>query len=72
MCEQINEEEYEEAVKKLKEEHAKNKKGRNHATIKQLMEKTRQRRWKSILDKGPFVSDVLKEFPFLTSSKVVS
>lgn len=69
--EQINEEEYEEAVKKLKEEHAKNKKGRNHATIKQLMEKTRQRRWKSILDKGPFVSDVLKEFPFLTSSKVL-
>lgn len=55
----------------MKEEHAKNKKGRNHATIKQLMEKTRQRRWKSILDKGPFVSDVLKEFPFLTSSKVL-
>ena len=61
----MSEEDYENAVSKLKEEYAKNRKGRKHATIKYLMEVTRQRRWKWILEQSPLVSEVIEEFPFL-------
>ena len=44
---------------------------RNHATIKNLMEVARQRRWKWILEQNPLVSEVIEEFPFLVFGKVV-
>ena len=71
-AEEVSEEDYEIAVSKLKKEYAKNRKGKNHATIKNLMEVTRQRRWKWILEQSPLVSEVIEEFPFLVFGKVVS
>ncbi len=69
---EITDEEYEDAMTELNTEYKMSKRGRNHATIKHLMETTQQRRRKWIMEESPHVSEVLDKFPFLTSSKNVS
>ena len=54
------------------EEHRKGKKGSKHSIIKQLMEKTKARRHQWIQSEHPLVSEVLKTFPHLVSSRWVS
>lgn len=67
----ITQDKYEEYIVQLQAELAK-KGGKNAATIKKLMKKTRERRWKWIRDKKPTVQEVLKVFPSLASELAVS
>lgn len=72
---EIDEEEYEEALKQMQEEYksrsVKGKEGRSSSTIKHLMGKTRLQRLKWIQDERPLVSEVLKKFPFLKTNRWV-
>lgn len=68
----ITDEDYEDALLKLQEEQKKRKKSRNHATIKELMEKTFPKRRKWIVEDCPLVYGILKKFPLLNSSKMVT
>ena len=71
--EEITEDEYEVAVKQIKAEYQKGSRGgKNHATIKQLMDKTQKKRMQWIRDARPLVSDVVDAFPCLKTSKGVS
>ena len=71
--EEIDEDEYEEAVQTLKVEFKKGGKNKGkHSTIKNLMEKTRKLRCQWIKEKHPLISEVLEKFPCLASSKWVS
>lgn len=70
-AQEITDEEYDDAIARLKEE-CKKKKGRNHATIKEIMEVTQQRRRKWIEEESPLVMEALCKYPCLTSTKVVS
>lgn len=64
---------YTEAVELLGAEFKKSRKqGRNQAKIKDLMEKTRERRRKWIVQDRPLVWEVVEAFPCLGSSKGVS
>ncbi len=56
---EITDEEYEDAITELNAAYKKPKRGRNHATIKHLMENTQQRRRKWIVEESPLVSQVL-------------
>ena len=72
---EIDEEEYEEAIKQMQEEYrnksTKGKQGRSSSTIKHLMGKTRLLRLKWIQDERPLVSEILKKFPFLKANRWV-
>ena len=68
----ITEEDYADALLKLKEEQKRRKKSRNHATIKELMEKTLPNRRKWIVEDCPLVNGILEKFPLLNSSKMVA
>lgn len=70
-AQEITDEEYDDAIDKLKAECKKNK-GKNHATIKELMQVTEQRRRKWIEEESPLVVEILSKYPSLTSTKVVS
>ena len=69
----ITEEDYQQAVASRKSEWKKGKHKRDHAVIKELMEKTftRRRQWITG-EKSPLVCEVVEEFPCLRSTKVVS
>ena len=69
---QLTQEEYEDAVTELKQAYRGNKKKRNYATIKLLMESTQPQRREWILEKRPLVAEIVEMFPFLSSSKTVS
>ena len=70
---QLDEGEYEEAIVKLQAEYKKSHKGgRNQATVKDLMDKTMSRRRKWIEEERPLVSDAIKKFPCLSTSRGVS
>lgn len=71
--EELNDEEYEAAVKELQTEYRKGRKGgRNQALLKQLMEKTRRARRRWIENERPLVSEVIGRFPCLETSRMVS
>ena len=70
---EITEDEYEEAIKQIKVEYQKGSRGgKNHATLKQLMDKTQKKRMQWIRDARPLVSDIVAIFPCLKTSKGVS
>ena len=69
---EISEDEYKRAIASLKQEFKKSRKNRDQVEIKQLMEKTSARRRQWIISERPLVSVVVKEFPALKSTKVVS
>ena len=69
---QLTQEEYEDAVMELKHAYRGDKKKRNYARIKLLMESTQPQRWEWILEKRPLVAEIIEIFPFLSSSKTVS
>ena len=69
---EITDEECKETMDELNQEYKKSKRERNHATIKHLMEATKQHRRKWIMEERPLMSEVLDKFPFLASSKQVS
>lgn len=71
---EVDEEEYEEAVEVLQDEYnnKKNKKGSSHKVIKDLMEKTKQRRHQWIRRDRPMITEVLEKFPVLRTSRWVS
>ena len=69
---QLSQEEYEDAVTELKQEYRGDKKKRNYAKVKHLMESTQLQRRKWVLEKRPLVVEILEMFPFLSSSKTVS
>ena len=69
---QLTQEEYEDAVTELKQAYRGDKKKRNYATIKLLMESTQPQRREWILEKRPLVAEIVEMFPFLSSSKTVS
>ena len=56
---QLEGEEYEEALTELKRAHRSDKKGRNYARIKFLMESTCQQRRKWIVEERPLVAEIL-------------
>lgn len=62
----------EKCVAELRSEWKKGRKNRNLSTIKSLMEGTRDTRNKWIVHERPLISDVLRKFPSLKDSKVVS
>ena len=64
--------EYNEAVDELQKEFKKGRRGWNRKLIIDLLDKTRQRRLKWIKQEKPLVSAIIKKFPALESSKVVS
>ena len=70
----IDEEEYEETVRKLQEEfkNKNGKKGSSHSIIKNLMEKTKFQRHKWIRQDKPMILEVLDKFPYLSTSRWVS
>ena len=70
-CVDITEETYEGIKEELKEEYKKDKLCRNPAVVKQLMERSRARRMKWIIESDPLVEEILEHFPFLDTSKVV-
>ena len=67
-AQEITDEEYDDAIDKLKAECKKNK-GKNHATIKELMQVTEQRRRKWIEEESPLVVEILSKYPSLTSTR---
>ena len=70
----IGDEEYEEAIEKLQEDYrskGKNRKGKGHGYVKNLMEITRIRRHQWIQSGRPLISDILEKFPHLSISKWV-
>lgn len=70
---EITEEEYEEAIEQIKAEYRKGSRGgKNHATLKQLMDKTQKRRVQWIRDGRPLVSEIVATFPCLKTGKGVS
>ena len=70
---EITEEEYEEAIEQIKVEHQKGSRGgKNHAVLKQLMDKTQKRRAQWIRDGRPMVSEIIATFPCLSTIKGVS
>ena len=70
---ELNDEEYEAAVKELQTEYRKGRKrGRNQALLKQLMERTRRGRRRWIENERPLVSEVIGRFPCLETSRMVS
>lgn len=68
----ITKEKYDEYLEQLQVEFTKGKRGRNLATIKQIMKKTREIRWKWIRNDRPPVQDILKAFRSLASEITVS
>ena len=66
---QLTQEENEDVVTELKQAYRGDKKKRNHAKIKLLME-SQCREW--ILEKRPLVAEIVETFPFLSSSKTVN
>lgn len=56
----------------LRTEWKKGKKNRNQSTVKTLMEGTRDTRNKWIVHERPLITDILRKFPSLRDSKVVS
>ena len=69
---QLTQEEYEDAVMELKHAYRGDKKRRNYAKIKLLMESTQPQRRQWILEKRPLVAEIIEKFPFLSSNKTVS
>ncbi len=69
---EISEQEYMEAVSEIKSEWKKAKKNRNQTGVKDLMEVTFATRRKWISSERPLVTDVVENFPCLSSTKVVS
>lgn len=71
--EELSDKEYKEAIEELGAELKKGRKGgRNQATVKELMEKTRKRRRRWIEQDRPLIWEVLDVFPCLGSSRGVS
>lgn len=69
----ITDEEYEEAIEQIKTEQQKGSTGgKNHAILKQLMDKTQKRRAQWIRDERPMVSEIIATFPCLNTIKGVS
>lgn len=70
----IDNEEYEEALDQLREEHKKilTKKGGSYGEVRRLMEKTKLRRRQWIKNEEPLVSEVVQKFPCLASMRYVS
>ena len=68
---EIDEEEYEEAIKQMQEEYRNKSAKGKQGTIKHLMGKTRLLRLKWIQDERPLVSEILKKFPFLKANRWV-
>jgi len=69
--EELTNEEYDDAVRKLEEEYKKkiSKRGKqNPSEVKRLMALTRGRRQEWVKADCPLVSDVVEKFPFLQSS----
>ena len=64
---QLTQEEYEDAVTELKQAYRGDKKKRNYAKIKLLMELTQPQCREWILEKRPFVAGIVEMFPFLSS-----
>ena len=71
MDEEIDEEEYEEALEKLREL-GKHKKGVDRKELKHLMEVTKLRRHNWIRKDRPLIQEILEKFPCLANSKWVS
>ena len=69
---EITAEEYQEAVTVLKLELRRPRKTRNHAMMKELMEKTRRERQRWIEQECPLVWEVVETFPCIATSKCVS
>ena len=70
---EITEDGYEEAIRQIKTEYQKGSTGgKNHATLKQLMDKTQKRRVQWIREERPLVSEIVATFPCLKTSKGVS
>jgi len=67
----ITDEEFDKSLESLKAEFMKNKKSRNQAEIKNLMDLTFDRRRVWITQERPLVNDIVKKFPPLKSSKSV-
>ena len=70
----IGEDEYEEAVEELQEEHKlqqQGRKGKGHGNIKRLLEITKIRRYQWIQNEQPLISEVLEKFPHLSTNKWV-
>lgn len=71
MDEEIDEEEYEEALEKLREL-GKHKKGVDRKELKHLMEVTKLRHHNWIRRDRPLIQEILEKFPCLATSKWVS
>ena len=70
---EITEEEFEEAIEQIKVQHQKGSRGgKNHAVLKQIMDKTQKRRAQWIRDGKPMVSEIIATFPCLNTLKGVS
>ena len=68
--EDIDDDEYEEALRKLKE-YGKHQKGSNHKDIKHLMELTKLRHHAWIRENWPLIEEVIEKYPCLATSKWV-
>ena len=69
---EITEDGYEEAIRQIKTEYQKGSRGgKNHATLKQLMDKTQKRRVQWIREDRPLLSEIVATFPCLKTSKGV-
>ena len=70
----IDDEEYEQAVDHLREEHKKifAKKGGSYGEVRKLMGKTMLRRRQWITKEEPMISEVIEKFPCLASVHYVS
>lgn len=68
--ENIEDDEYEEALGRLKE-FGKHQKGRDHKEVKRLMELTKLRRHAWIREDRPMILEIVNKFPCLATSKWV-
>ena len=68
--EYIDDDEYQEALEKLKEL-GKQRKGRDHKELKRLMESTKLRHHSWIRKDCPLIQEVIDKFPCLSSSRWV-
>ena len=65
-------EKYDEDVAVLKLEWKKGRKQRSHAVLKELMNETATQRNKWIIEEKPLISEVIRKFPPLKESRMVS
>lgn len=71
-ADEITDEEYVELTKELKEIYSNPKKKSRQKRAREVMLKTRARRWRWIVQQKPQIGDVLREFPQLMSEATVS